>query len=154
MTLENKDYGSMKIKQLFGFIIVTCFLSQCQTSTGNLKSELIKVEKEFCERAQSQGIQNAFYYFAADSAVILRGNRLVKGKLAIKTFYESLPKTGIKLEWEPDFEDVSVSGELGYTYGKYSYTSTDSLGHSVQSKGVFHTVWKRQHNGEWRFVWD
>ncbi len=149
----------MLIKQLFSFLFLVFLFTQCHnsptiTSSENFHLELIKVEKDFCERAQSEGIPNAFYYFAADSAVILRGNRLVKGKLAIKTFYESLPKTGIKLEWEPDFEDVSVSGELGYTYGKYSYTSTDSLGHSVQSKGVFHTVWKRQRNGEWRFVWD
>ena len=104
--------------------------------------------------AQSDGVQKAFVYFAADSAAILRQNKVLKGKEAIRLQYESFPRQGTQLEWAPDFADVSVSGDLGYTYGKYTLTSTDSVGHTTQSKGVFHTVWKRQQDGKWRFVWD
>ena len=104
--------------------------------------------------AQSDGVQKAFVYFAADSAAILRQNRVLKGREAIRLQYESFPKNGAILEWTPDFADVSVSGDLGYTYGKYTLTSSDSVGHTTHSEGVFHTVWKRQQDGKWRFVWD
>ena len=104
--------------------------------------------------AQTDGIQKAFLYYAADSAVILRSKLLFKGKKAIGQLYGSEPAKGVKLEWAADFTDVSASGDLGYTYGKYTYTSVDSLGHSEASTGIFHTVWKRQKNGQWRFVWD
>jgi len=59
-----------------------------------------------------------------------------------------------QLEWAPDFVDVSSSGDLAYTYGKFTFSFKDSLGNKVENKGIFHTVWKRQSNGEWKFVWD
>ena len=103
--------------------------------------------------AQTEGVEKAFVYFADDSAVILRGNQLLKGKEAIGLKYSKF-QLNAKLEWAPDFADVSASGDLGYTYGKYTLTTVDSLGHMTQSNGIFHTVWKRQADGKWRFVWD
>ena len=58
------------------------------------------------------------------------------------------------LSWKPDFVDVSASGDLGYTYGHFTYSYTDSTGTIMESSGVFHTVWKRQADGSWLFVWD
>ena len=146
--------------RISGCLIPLCsFLFACNTpissnSPDKLKSELFAVEKEFCAMAQSEGVQKAFVYFAADSAVILRRGQLLKGKEAIRKQYESFPAKGSKLEWAPDFADVSISGDLGYTFGKYTLTSIDSTGHTTQSGGIFHTVWKRQPDGQWRFVWD
>lgn len=148
----------MNIKRIIKLIVLTALVYSCHAPTSTathekFKSELFAVEKEFCAMAQSESVQKAFVYFAADSAVILRKGQLLKGKEAIRMQYDSFPH-GAKLEWTPDFADVSASGELGYTYGKYTYTSTDSLGHTTQSGGIFHTVWKRQPDGQWRFVWD
>jgi len=150
----------MKFNVIAGFVVLSIFVNSCQTTPSSqaspekLKSELYAVEKEFCAMAQSDGVQKAFVYFAADSAVILRRSQLLKGKEAILKQYESFPRKGSKLEWAPDFADVSASGDLGYTYGKYTLTSTDSVGHTTKNEGVFHTVWKRQPDGQWRFVWD
>lgn len=139
---------------LFGILINLCQKPSTPVSREKLKSELFAVEKEFCTMAQLEGVEKAFLYFAADSAVILRRSQVLKGKEAIRRQYDSFPRKGVKLEWTPDFVDVSISGDLGYTFGKYTFTSTDSLGHTTKSEGVFHTVWKRQPNGKWRFVWD
>jgi ketosteroid isomerase-like protein len=49
---------------------------------------------------------------------------------------------------------VSACGDLGYTWGSYTFTATDSLGATHRSEGIFHTVWKRQPDGSWKFVWD
>ena len=132
----------------------SCMMPSTQGTQEKLKSELFAVEKEFCNMAQLVGIEKAFIYFAADSAVILRGEQLIKGKEAIRRKYASFPAKGVKLVWTPDFAEVATSGDLGYTFGKYTYTSTDSLGNSQISEGIFHTVWKRQPDGRWRFVWD
>jgi ketosteroid isomerase-like protein len=68
---------------------------------------------------------------------------------------EERPQTpGSSLVWKPDYVDVSKSGDLGYTYGTYNYTSLDSLGNEQSSSGVFHTVWKRQEDSSWKFVSD
>ena len=47
-----------------------------------------------------------------------------------------------------------LSRDLGYTYGHYTFSYIDSGGNKIENKGVFHTVWKRQSDGTWRFVWD
>ena len=149
----------MNIRLYFGLFVMLVVVNSCRTSSKQvsneeLRSELFAVEKEFCAMAQSAGVRQAFVHFAADSAVILRRSQLLKGKEAIGLQYESFPPKGAKLIWSPDFADVSSSGDLGYTYGKYTLTSTDSVGHTTLNDGIFHTVWKRQSDGQWRFVWD
>lgn len=148
----------MKIKFFLKFIILSALVNSCQTSSTpasqeKLRSELFAVEKEFCAMAQSEGVQKAFVYFCDDSVVIIRRGQLLKGKEAMRKEYASFPANA-KIDWAPDFADVSSSGDLGYTYGKYMHTYTDSIGHTTQTGGIFHTVWKRQPDGKWRFVWD
>jgi len=119
------------------------------------KQEIVETERAFAEMAKTDGIPKAFETFAATDVTILRGKELIKGKEALKASYERSTSSGrISLTWEPDFVDVSSSGDLGYTYGKYVYTSTDSLGNKQSTEGIFHTVWKRQPDGTWKFVWD
>lgn len=101
--------------------------------------------------AKEEGIATAFYTFADDSAVIRRGPGVIKGKQAIKEFYEKQPQSG-ELQWSPDFADVS--GDLGYTYGKFTFSLKDSTGKVNETHGIFHTVWKKQKDGSWKFVWD
>jgi ketosteroid isomerase-like protein len=96
----------------------------------------------------------AFTRFAADDAVILRSDSLVKGKAAIKQGYEKNNSENVRLTWNAEFVDVAASGDLAYTYGKYIYSVRDSTGKFTDYKGIFHTVWKRQSDGSWKFVWD
>ena len=115
------------------------------------EQEIMETEKNFAQMVQEQGIYRAFTHYAADDAVIMRNNKLYIGKEKIDRMYAGQNSTD--LSWVPDFVDVSASGDLAYTYGHYIYTFSDSTG-TRENRGVFHTVWKRQDNGEWRFVWD
>ena len=126
----------------------------CQPAPQDIelwKQEILQTEKEFAQMVREKGMHEAFVTYAAEDAVLMRNNELVVGKERIDQMYHGQNATG--LSWEPDFVDVAASGELGYTYGYYTYTFTDSIG-THDNVGVFHTVWKKQANGEWRFVWD
>ena len=136
-------------------------LGACVTQTRDepvdpdeIKKEVVAAEKAFEEMAEDQGIAEAFYYFADSSAVILRGNELHAGKDNIRSFCEDNVPDDVILKWTPTFVDVSASGDMAYTYGNYTYTITDSTGNTRSSNGIFHTVWKKQPDGSWRFVWD
>ena len=114
------------------------------------------MERDFAAMAEKEGISRAFLHFAADEAVLLRGDKLYVGRQELEALFSgatSSPRDE-KLSWSPDFVDISASGDLGYTYGSYTYSYTDSTGAKVERTGIFHTVWKRQEDGSWRFVWD
>ena len=118
------------------------------------RNEIMQTEKEFEKMASEKGLSAAFYYFAAEDAVIKRGNdSLIAGKENIKHFYDKNANPDVKLSWTPDYIAVSDCGTLGYTYGKYNFSIQDSSGKTAEQTGVFHTVWKKQNN-DWRYVWD
>ena len=87
---------------------------------------------------------------------LLRNNNLVIDKKEITNHFENQPSknTEVSLTWKSDFVEVAASGDLVYTYGKYTYSFVDADGNTIENKGVFHTVWKRQLDGTWKFVWD
>lgn len=126
------------------------------TSMDTWKQEIREVEADFAAMAASEGIAEAFLHFAAEDAVLMRNDQLFIGRQKLKEQFAQNPTQlpDEKLSWKPDFVDVSAAGDLAYTYGSYLYSYTDSTGARVEHSGIFHTVWKRQADGSWRFVWD
>jgi ketosteroid isomerase-like protein len=118
------------------------------------KNEILEIEHAFAARVKQYGLGEAFVFYAANDAVIHRENRLIMGKEAIKNYFENQTLKDITLEWDPTFIDVAQSNELAYSYGDYVFSAINEKGEKIASKGHFHTVWKRQPDGEWRFVWD
>lgn len=150
----------MKKNQLLTLFIllvfVSCNMESQKKSTTKWKNEILKTEQEFNDYAQKEGIPKAFLAFAADDAVLMRNDSVIIGKSSIANYFNQKKSASNKanLVWKPDFVEVAASGDLGYTYGKYTYTTTDSTGNEHIYTGVFHTVWRKQPDGRWRFVWD
>ncbi len=146
-------------KALLSVILVFISFYGCKNNMNKknsnaIKNEIVKTEKAFAQSSKTEGVTKAFYDFAADNAAINRGNSVIKGKEKIKEYYENQTLKNIKLDWKPDFVDVSESGDLGYTYGHYTFSAMDTTGKTITSEGIFHTVWKKQKDGTWKFVWD
>lgn len=118
------------------------------------KNEIMQVETDFNRMAAEQGVEKAFLHFAAPGAVLMRNDKILKGESDFKSYFSSPAWQDSKLSWKPDFVDVAESGDLAYTYGSYSFTFTNSDGNQETSTGIFHTVWKKQEDGQWKFVWD
>lgn len=146
-------------RNVFYCCFLLVFLAGCAGGNAErrkekAKNEILQAEKAFQKLAIEQGTGAAFVAFADDQATIVRGNKLVVGKELIREWYGHRKGPKTELYWTPDFVDASASGDLGYTYGKYKFIVTDSLGARKESTGIFHTVWKRQKDGSWKFVWD
>jgi ketosteroid isomerase-like protein len=142
----------MKIFIVFSlFILLYC---TSQKSIEEYKTEVLQSELAFAEMAQKQGVEKAFLTFADDDAVLNRNEKILKGQEAFKKYFSNPVWQKAQLDWKPDFVEVSASGDLAYTYGQYTFAAPDSNGNMVESRGIFHTVWKKQKNGSWKFVWD
>ena len=136
------------------FLSLACSPKSNGDSIEKWKEEITKTELSFAELAQKEGVEKAFLTFAAPDAVLSRNNNILKGKEEIKQYFQKQTLKEINLQWAPDFVDVSASGDLGYTYGKFTFSAKDTIGNLLETEGVFHTVWKRQDDGTWKFVWD
>lgn len=147
------------LKQLLLPIFLLFFLA-CEPQKelpdpAKLKQEIVDAEAAFAKMAADKGIAEAFYTFAAEDAVIKRQNdTLIMGRAAIRQYYNAPFYQSAKVEWKPDFVEVSTQGDLAYTYGKFTWSSQDSTGKVSKTSGVFHTVWQRQVDGKWKYVWD
>lgn len=147
------------MKHLLIIAVPILFLVSCNFNADKkrqqARDEIFQTEKAFEKMTAEKGMADAFSFFAADSGVVNRGDTILRGKETIHSFYAGRKnRLNVSLKWTPDFIDVSKSCDLGYTYGRYNYSFTDSTGKINESTGTFHTVWKKQNDGTWRFVWD
>ncbi len=115
--------------------------------------EISEAEKKFAGLCIKKGVEKAFAFYADDSARIRSADSLISGKKAIQKYYAQPFFKKVTLQWSPDFVDAAASGDIGYTFGRYTLIITDRKGKKNITKGIFHTVWKKK-NGAWKFVWD
>jgi ketosteroid isomerase-like protein len=149
----------MRIHNIYFLLILFAGLFQsCQTFTGNRKEkakrEIEQTEREFLKMSLDKGIPVAFSFYADTNVVVKSDDSLIKGKVAVSQFYASPFFKNTTFIWSADFVEASEDGNLGYTYGKYIFQTKDSAGKENDYKGVFHTVWKKQQDGSWKYVWD
>ncbi len=114
-----------------------------------LKMELLDADRSFSKMSEMQGMRTAYMSYIDSNGVLLRPNNLpVTGGDAVDLISQSNDSTYI-MTWEPKSASIAASGELGYTYGIYSYKikNTDTV-----LFGTYVTIWKKQPDDKWKFV--
>lgn len=139
---------------LFSLSLFGCSSGPEHAPAEKARQEILQAEKDFAALAQREGVQAAFLAFAAEDAVLNRSDQIIHGRAAIRAYYEKSTLSEVSLNWAPDFVDAAASGDLGYTYGKYQFSAMDTTGQPIKAEGIFHTVWKKQTDGSWKFVYD
>ena len=49
---------------------------------------------------------------------------------------------------------MSASGDLGYTYGTFEFSSKNKEGKPMVERGKYTSIWKKQKGGIWKVVLD
>ncbi len=134
--------------------------SELQVETLNsLEKELITTDIEFSKMSQKRGTLEAFYNFISDEGICFSGEGSPPaGK---ETLRELLDKRKdekgsdkAQLSWKPLFASVSSAGDLGYTLGKHTSILFQTHDKKAIRTGYYLTIWKKQPDGTWRFVFD
>ena len=138
---------------LFVFIINLIVIISCSENTKKQNSGiLLQTDRDFSAMSVSEGMFKSFLFYIADDGIILRNNSFpTKGKEALKEHFIGKTDTGSILSWDPLYEKISESGELGYTYGIYTNTNKTT---GELTKGTYVTIWLKQTDGSWKFVLD
>lgn len=151
----------MKIPILLAFAAACspCFAADHEA----LCSELAATERNFCAQVATMGLSEAFLANMADDAFNADGLRLSKADYAEADKQERAkaatpppvgPDPSMQLTWAPIKVDVSGDGTLGYTWGRYDFSYKAKDGKVSTETGIYLTVWKRQADGKWKYVFD
>ncbi|MES1156956.1 MAG: DUF4440 domain-containing protein [Alphaproteobacteria bacterium] len=113
-------------------------------------AELIEADRAFAALAQREGAPAAFAEYASENAVLaLGGADPVQGHDAVIAAFANWPH-GARLQWSPTTGRVSARGDMGWTWGRSTYTAADG----TQRQGRYITTWTRDFDGHWRFAFD
>lgn len=122
---------------------------------NKLNRSLVEVDKNFYKVSTLRGLGNAFIDFADDSVIVMRNKEFpIIGKKELAKYYLNHEGDIKPLYWEPVKAEVSPDGQLGYTFGKWEYRDVDKNGKKNTGYGNYLTVWKRQKDNSWKYVYD
>lgn len=100
----------------------------------------VEAEREFNRTAQTEGQWTAFRRFAADDAVMF-----VPRPENAQTFLKDRKDPPIAVQWWPAESHVSCDGSVAVNTGPWV---------APRGSGFFTTVWVRQADGGWKWVYD
>jgi ketosteroid isomerase-like protein len=120
---------------------------------ADLQAELKGVadnERAFARMAQEKSVREAFLHFIADDGVMFGPEGPTPGKAFLSAAQPPPPGTPkLQLVWWPVHAEIARSADLGWTTGPSKRTRGDQVRY-----GYFLTVWKKQPDGNWRFLMD
>ena len=150
-----------RTRQLVGLAIATgtlLFASGCTTtqpSVGQVETQrttLLRTDAAFSETSVRLGIAEAFArYVAPDGMMLPKRGEPIRGPENVRKAMEADQDS--TLVWTPRMAEVSASDDLGVTWGTYELRSRSDKDKPA-SKGKYLTVWRKQPNGQWRFLFD
>jgi ketosteroid isomerase-like protein len=123
-------------------------------SAKDTADTLRHLEGEFMNAAADKGSAGYMSYYADSAVEVPNGAAIIQGKVNIAKTMGFLDDKNNRLTWTPLGADISSSGDLGYTYGTYEFSSKDKDGKTVVAHGKYTSIWKKQQDGSWKVVLD
>ena len=122
-----------------------------------VKTRLLEVDREFSEMSLAEGTEAAFLAYMADEGTVYPYKGApISGRENYQALLTQMDAAGVNtvLQWEPRFAEAARSGDLGYTLGTYRAVQTMPDGSEQIRTGNYVTIWKKQEDGSWKFVFD
>lgn len=144
----------MKCKILLSpvlLILLSCSgKKECEyEDRGSRTLELISADKEFSAMSDKSGMKSAFVEYLDSNGVLMRNHQMpLIGANAIDYIIQQ-NDNDFTMTWEPRHAEVSVSGDMGFTYGVYILHPKfqDTIIY-----GTYNSAWKKQKDGKWKLL--
>jgi ketosteroid isomerase-like protein len=112
---------------------------------------LAATERAFSDLAATD-VRVAFMAYAAPDGGRLDGAGYVFGRWAIGEGFRTPPPGFAGFSWSAERGSVAKSNDLGFNLGPVLLNAPN--GGAPQPGGMFFTIWRREANGEWRWIVD
>ncbi|GAA0639934.1 nuclear transport factor 2 family protein [Brevundimonas lenta] len=105
---------------------------------------IVAAERAFAADAPGMGIAGSFNKWSTPDAILIAGGQVQR----VGEVYPDGPRPADEplLEWWPNFAGIARSGDLGF--------STGGVAVGGQRTGHYFTIWQKQPDGSWKWVYD
>jgi len=112
---------------------------------------MVATEKAFSAATALLGVKEGFLTFVSPKAISFDAEL----QNACEKLQKKKPTTypvEVSLQWTPESGGIAKSGDFGYLYGPWQYT-TISTGF-VSARGKYISIWKKYDKGLWKVAFD
>jgi uncharacterized protein (TIGR02246 family) len=104
----------------------------------------------------SKDVSKIMDHYADDATLMVANQPIMKGTDDIRAgVKQMLADPNLSLNFTATTVEVSKGGDLAYTQGTYTMTSTDpKTKRPITEKGKYVTVYKKQSDGSWKAIED
>ncbi len=127
----------------FSLALVFTLLASPSLAAPADPAPVVAAERAFAADGLKLGIRASFLAHSAPDAIVFRPD-----PVNAQATYRSAPDDagGPPLVWWPLKAGIARSGDLGFTTGPFTYDGKPG--------GSYFTVWKRQADGTWKWIFD
>jgi ketosteroid isomerase-like protein len=109
--------------------------------------DMVAAERAFAADSTARNMRDAFLAAYAEDGVAF-----APGPANAQRVWGQRSVNKNKLEWAPEFGEISSSGELGYTCGPWRFTVEGD--EQPSAFGHFFSIWRKQADGKWKVLLD
>ncbi len=112
------------------------------------------LETATMQAGNAKDLDKLMAFYADDASLFMQDAPVINGTAAIKAVSKPmLEDKNFSLTWASDKVDVAKSGDLAYSQGAFTMTSTDTKTKKVLTvKGKYVDVYEKQADGSWKCV--
>lgn len=120
-----------------------------EDSLRAMEAQLVEADRRFADAVARQGLGAWVSAFATGGRMISGGESFIGIEAIRRRMLPAFADSTFTLTWDPVYAEVSASGDLGYTVGRYT-TSVGAGDAADTEQGTYLTVWRRQDDGSWK----
>ena len=107
---------------------------------------------KWSKAAAAHDMNGVFAYYTDDAVVLPANGEMLTNKSGVQKAWMEMLIPGVDVSWTSMWVEASKSGEMVYDVGSYTMTTKIAKGKTVNDRGKYLAVWKKQTDGSWKAV--
>jgi ketosteroid isomerase-like protein len=145
--------GCMKTYVYVALFLFSLLCTASAADTKAIEQTLRELDSQWADAASAKDVDNVVLFYSEDAVVMPPNAASATTKEAIRALWKDL-LTDAKISWKTKKVEVAQSGDLAFLSGTYEVTLNDPSGKTVNDRGKYLEVWKKQADGTWKCVAD
>jgi ketosteroid isomerase-like protein len=146
--------GVFAVRLVLLTILLSLAVSAAPAWASDDADSLLNADRALAAQSRAVGYVAAFSRAMAPDARKLDGGSFAAIGSAAVLALMARYSADLRIDRTPQEAVVAKSGEMGFTWGTLTVTYHDKSGNLVTRQGKYLDVWRRDHDGTWRWIAD